>query len=300
MDLAELFVRCNFSPNQNQLGDKPNELVLGVSGGADSVAMALLAAQTKRPLSIWHINHGVRPNGNAEAALVEKLAETLNANFELRHLELQDGADFEARARLARYEALPDNVCVAHTADDRAETVLLNLLRGAGLAGVAPQFSRVQRPIIALRRAETRQVCQSSGVPVINDPMNHDLRFARVVVREQLLPLAADALGRDPVPLINRHADLIADALQVIQTAAQKLDATDTKVLKSAPRAVASEALRNYLMTETESFTAVDAASIERVMAVVHNEHRATEIEGGYRVARSAGRLRIEIPNKRG
>ena len=240
----------------------------------------------------------MRSSGDAEAALVAELAQSLNATFELRQLKLEDGADFEARARLARYEALPDNVCVAHTADDRAETVLLNLLRGAGLAGVAPQFSRVLRPIIALRRAETKKLCQSAGVPIVNDPMNHDLRFARVVVREKLLPLAAEALGRDPVPLINRHADLIADALQVIQAAAQDLDATDTKVLRDAPRAVASEALRNYLMAETESFTAVDAASIERVMAVVHNEHRATEIEGGFRVARSAGRLRVEKPNR--
>ena len=209
---------------------------------------------------------------------------------------MTDGPDLEATAREARYAALPPDVCVAHTADDRAETVLLNLLRGAGLAGVAAPFSRVRRPILGLRRAETRALCESARVSVVDDPMNDDPRFARVVVRKQLLPVAAEALGRDPVPLLNRHADLVADALVVIQDAAAALDPTDTAALRAAPRAVASEALRQWLMTQTGTPTAVDAASINRVMDVVDGTARATEVEGGFRVARTAGRLRLHHP----
>ena len=283
---AELPARCDFGD-----GD---ELALAVSGGADSTAMALLAADAGKSFTVWHVDHGIRDAGAAEAEAVERLAASLASPFELRRLDLGDGPDLEARAREARYAALPDDVCVAHTADDRAETVLLNLLRGAGLAGVAAPFSRVRRPIIGLRRAETRAVCESAGVDVLEDPMNEDPRFARVVVRNQLLPLAAEALGRDPVPLLNRHADLVADALAVIQDAAQALDPTDAAALRTAPRAVASEALRQWLTSETGSPTAVDAASIDRVLAVVEGTHRATEVEGGHRVARTAGRLRLE------
>ena len=286
MDTAELLARCDF-------GDD-DELALGVSGGADSTAMALLAAEAGRSFTIWHVHHGIRDASDAEAELVEKLAASLGVPFEVRRLDLTDGPDLEATAREARYGVLPADVCVAHTADDRAETVLLNLLRGAGLAGVATPFSRVRRPIIDLRRAETRAVCESAGVAVVDDPMNYDPRFARVVVRNQLLPAAANVLGRDPVPLLNRHADLVADALAVIQDAALKLDPTDTAALRDAPRAVASEALRQWLMTQTGTATAVDAASISRVMAVVDGTHRATEVEGGFRVARTAGRLRLE------
>ncbi len=286
MDSAELLARCDFGED--------DELALAVSGGADSTAMALLAADAGWRFTIWHVDHGIRDTGAAEAEVVEKLASSLGAQFELRCLNLSDGPDLEARAREARYAALPPDVCVAHTADDRAETVLLNLLRGAGLAGVATPFSRVRRPIIGLRRAETYALCASAGVSVIDDPMNEDPRFARVVVRTQLMPLAADALGRDPVPLLNRHADLVADALTVIQDAALALDPTDTAALRESPKAVASEALRQWLMTETNSATAVDAASIDRVMAVVDGTHRATEVEGGYRVARTANRLRLE------
>ena len=288
MDTAELLARCDFGED--------DELALGVSGGADSTAMALLAAEAGRSFTIWHVHHGIRDGSDAEAEVVEKLALSLGAPFELRRLELTDGPDLEARARSARYGVLPADVCVAHTADDRAETVLLNLLRGAGLAGVAAPFSRVRRPILGLRRAETRALCESADVFVVDDPMNDDLRFARVVVRKQLLPLAAEALGRDPVPLLNRHADLVADALVVIQDAAAALDATDTAVLRAAPRAVASEALRQWLMTQTGTPTAVDAASINRVMDVVDGTARATEVEGGFRVARTAGRLRLHHP----
>ena len=288
MDTAELLARCDFGED--------DELALGVSGGPDSTAMALLAAEAGRSFSIWHVHHGIRDASDAEADVVEKLALSLGAPFELRRLELTDGPDLEATAREARYAALPPDVCVAHTADDRAETVLLNLLRGAGLAGVAAPFSRVRRPILGLRRAETRALCASAGVSVVDDPMNDDPRFARVVVRKQLLPVAAEALGRDPVPLLNRHADLVADALVVIQDAAAALDPTDTAALRAAPRAVASEALRQWLMTQTGTPTAVDAASINRVMDVVDGTYRATEVEGGFRVARTAGHLRLHHP----
>ena len=285
MDIAELLARCDF-------GDD-NELSLGVSGGADSMAMALLAAEAGRSCAIWHVHHGLRDAADGEAELVAKLASSLGMPFELRRLELTDGPDLEATAREARYAAMPPDVCVAHTADDRAETVLLNLLRGAGLAGVATPFARVRRPIIGLRRAETRALCEFSGVAVVDDPMNDDPRFARVVVRDQLLPAAANALRRDPVPLLNRHADLVADALIVIQDAAAALDATDTAELRAAPRAVASEALRQWLMEQTGNHSAVDAGSISRVMDVVYGTARATEVEGGVRVARTAGRLRV-------
>lgn len=286
MDRAALLARCDFGGGDG--------LALAVSGGADSTAMALLAADAGRSFTVWHVDHGLRDTSAAEAETVGRLASSLGAPFELRRLNLSDGPDLEARAREARYRLLPADVCVAHTADDRAETVLLNLLRGAGLSGVAAPFSRVRRPIIGLRRAETRELCGSAGVRVVEDPMNDDERFARVVVRKRLMPQAADALGRDPVPLLNRHADLVADALTVIRDAAAAIDPTDAAQLRHAPRAVASEALRLWLMAATGSPTAVDAASIDRVMAVAEGRHRATEVEGGRRVARTAGRLRLE------
>ena len=287
MDAATLLGRCDFP-------DTGAALALGVSGGADSTAMALLAAAADREFVIWHVHHGLRPEADDEAMVVEKLAASLGVRCETRRVTIDPGGDLESRAREARYGALPDDVCVGHTADDRAETILLNLLRGAGPAGVAAPFDRVWRPILRLRRGETRALCVARGVAFVDDPMNNDEAFARVAVRNRILPEVYELFDRDPVPLLNRHADLVADMLEVIRSGAAALDPTDTAALRAAPRAVASEALRQWLRAETGDDAMVDAASIERVMAVVDGTHVATQVVGGVRVARSGGRLRVD------
>ncbi len=286
-DHTDLLARCSFPEP-----DAP--LALGVSGGADSTAMAVLAIAAGREVVFWHVDHGLRSASASDAAFVESLAASMGARFELRTVELEAGPDLEARARTARYEVLPDHVCVGHTADDRAETVLFNLLRGAGLAGVAAPFDRVHRPIIGLRRTETRAVCDAAGITPCHDEHNDDDRFTRVGLRQRALPALAEVMGRDPVPSLLRHADQVALALAAIRADAAQLDPTDVHALGAASRAVASEALRLWIQRETGAAHTVDAASIDRVLAVVDGTHVATEVVGGFRVARTAGRLRIE------
>lgn len=284
--MVALRERCDFP------ADGP--LHLAVSGGPDSVAMALLAAELQQPLMLWHVDHGLRADRRRDAELVAKLAADLGADFEERTVDLAPGGDLEARARAARYAVLPSEICVGHTADDRAETVLLNLFRGAGPAGVAARMDRVHRPIIGLRRHETVDLCAACGIEVADDEMNHDPAFTRVRVRHQVLPELAAAFDRDPVPLLNRHADLVRDALEVVAAAAAEIDPTDTRALRHAPAAVAAEALRVWIAQQLDATLSVDRGSIDRVMAVVEGHHVATEIEGGHRVARSGGRLRLE------
>ena len=244
-------------------------------------------------VEIWHVDHGLRADAD-DAEVVGELADGLGVPFVLAPLEIEPGPDLEARAREARYAALPADVCVAHTADDRAETVLLNLLRGAGPAGAAAPLDRVRRPILSLRRHETRTVCEAAGIDTVDDPMNHDEAFRRVAVRERLLPLLADVAGRDPVPLLVRHADLVGDMLSVVRELAAVVDPTDAADVRGAPRAVASEAIRDWLAVETGSALPVDAASVERVLAVARLDAVATEVTGGHRVARTGGVLRVE------
>lgn len=285
MELAALLDRCDF----------PDGLIaLGVSGGADSTAMAVLARAAGREFTIWHVDHGLRPTSSMDAALVNALASRLDVAFELRQVSIEPGANMEARARAARYQSLPDDVCVGHTADDRAETVLFNLLRGAGPAGVAAPMAMVKRPILRLRRAETEAVCADAGIAPVVDEHNSDPSFTRVRVRTELLPLIADLFDRDPVPLLNRHADLVGDALEVIQDRATHLDPTDARALAAAPKAIASEALRTWLRGELPDSTSPDAASINRVLRVADGTNIATEIEGGHRVSRSGGRLSLD------
>ena len=170
MAIAELLGRCSFPDGH---------LHLGVSGGADSVAMAVLARSAGRSFTIWHVDHGVRPSSADDAAFVRDLAAAWGVPFEYRRLDLDPSANFEATARRLRYDALPDDVCVAHTANDRAETVLLNLFRGAGLTGTAARMGRAHRPIVHLTRADTVAVCAEAGVVPRYDPTNDDMAMTR-------------------------------------------------------------------------------------------------------------------------
>jgi len=287
MELDQLLSRCRFP-------DVDGPVALGVSGGADSTAMALLATEAGLQIELWHVDHGLAPEASDHVEAVTNLAERLGVPLEVRSVEIAAGSDLEARAREARYSVLPADVCVAHTADDRAETILFNLFRGGGLAGVAAPFGRFNRPLLALRRSETAAVCRHFSLTPSVDPMNDDEAFTRVALRHRLMPLVAEIFGRDPVPLLNRHADTALDALAVVRQCAEDVDPCDTAALRDAPIAVASESLRCWIREQTGSDHTVDMASIQRVMAVVRGEVVAAEVIGGHRVARTAGRLRVE------
>ncbi|MEM8708679.1 MAG: tRNA lysidine(34) synthetase TilS [Actinomycetota bacterium] len=291
MAIAELLDRCSFPEG---------ELHLGVSGGTDSVAMAVLARASGRPFTIWHVDHGVRPSAADDAAFVRDLAADWGVPFELRELRMEPTPNFEAVARTRRYEMLPEGVCVAHTANDRAETVLLNLFRGAGLAGTAARMEQAHRPILTLTRADTVAVCDEAGITPCEDETNEDVRNHRAAVRYRLLPEIARSLGRDPVPILNRHADLVADALALVEAAAAELDPTDVHVLRDAPRAVTTEALRRWIQAESGDPYPVDVGTIERVLEVVYGNRRAAETLGGHRIARSKGRLSFSVASPDG
>lgn len=288
--VAQLLERCRF-PETKGSGQA---LTCALSGGPDSSALVALAVAAGYDVTAWHVNHGLRVDADVDEEIARKVAEGLGSRFEVRRVELGPGPHLEARAREARYGVLPDDVCTGHTADDRAETVLLNIGRGGGLDGAATRFGRVHRPLLAIRRAETVALCDRLGLVVADDSMNHDTDFSRVAIRVNVMPALADALGRDPVPLLNRHAALAAEAAEVITLLASEVDPTDARSLVELPRAVAGEAIRRWLTSESGSPTPPTAAAVSRVLDVAAGRWVATEIEGGHRVSRSANRLRFE------
>ena len=280
-----LLARCTFpAPG--------TAVACGLSGGPDSAALVALATAAGLEVTAWHVDHGLRPSASADVEAAQAIAARFGAGFELRRVCVEPGPNLEARARAARYGALPADVLVGHTADDRAETVLFNIGRGAGLAGAAAPHAGVGRPLLGLRRFETHAVCERLDLPTVRDPMNDDLSFARVAIRIEVIPALAKALGRDPVPLLNRHAELASQALEVIAELAAELDPASAAEVAAAPRAVAAEALRRWISEAAGSNPS--AASIDRVLDVAAGRVIATEITGGHRVARSTGRLRIE------
>jgi tRNA(Ile)-lysidine synthase len=271
-----------------------------VSGGPDSLALLALAVHAGCQVLAVHVDHGLRPGGEVEAEVVRRAAERFGARFRAEHVEVAPGPNLEARARAARYGVLPDDVLTGHTADDQAETVLLNLVRGAGLDGLAG-MAPARRPLRRLRRHETRGLCTALGLAPVADPTNDDPAFRRNRVRAELVPLLDAIAERDVVALIARQADLVRDDVVLLEELAAAVDPTDARALAAAPVALARRAVRRWLRTAgpggAERY-APDAAATERVLAVARGEAVACELAGGWRVGRTGGRLRLEHPGR--
>jgi tRNA(Ile)-lysidine synthase len=203
-------------------------IVLGVSGGPDSVALMLLAAEWARvrapppPLYVATVDHGLRKDSRDEAEMVARWA----AGLALPHAILVwDGVKpksrIQERAREARYELLfdcatrigADHVMTAHHADDQAETILLRLLRGSGVSGLSGMASSSERnglilarPLLAHAKADLAALCESRAHPFFDDPSNTDPVYARTRIRRLGGLLADEGLGRAALLRLGRRA----------------------------------------------------------------------------------------------
>ncbi len=286
--VGALLPRCTFAAPGTPLR-------CGVSGGADSLALLVLALAAGLEVTAVHVDHGLRRGSAAEADLVAGHAARLGSAFEGHRAEVPPGPNLEARARAARRRLL-DGAATGHTADDQAETVLGNLLRGAGPDGVAGMRPGPRHPILGLRRRETHQLCTDLGLAVVRDPTNDDPAHRRNRLRHEALPLLADIGARDPVPLLVRAADHARAAVDELDRQAATLEVTDAAALREAPVELARRAVRRWLRQLNAERHPPDTATVARVLAVARGEAVATEVGGGARVARRGGRLRIEGP----
>lgn len=260
-----------------------------VSGGADSMALLVLCVVHGCRVTAIHVDHGLRSDSNLEAECVRELAKNLGAEFDAKRVHVASGSNLEARARAARYKVLPTDVLTGHTADDQAETVLINLLRGAGLRGLSGMRPSHQHPLLRLRRFETQTLCAALGINVVNDPSNKDPRFQRNRIRHELIPLLDELANRDVTALLARHADVLRSDADLLDQLAAHLDPSDAQALVAAPVALAQRAIRTWIASPYPP----SAATVARVLAVARGDVTACDIGGNRQVRRSHQRLRI-------
>lgn len=205
--------------------DLTTPLGLAVSGGGDSMAMLHLAAQTGLTLHVVTVNHGLRPEAATEAALVSAACNTLNIPHSILEWDGKTAkGNLQAAARAARYGLIADwaqgmgieNVALAHTQDDIAETFLMRLARGAGVDGLSAMAAARRahgitwlRPLRHITRNALRDFLRAEGLEWCEDPSNTDPRFDRVRVRQALATLAP--LGLEPARLAE-VANILRDA----------------------------------------------------------------------------------------
>jgi len=221
---------------RHRLLDRGDHVLVGVSGGPDSVALlhALALLRTEYPLrvTVCHVHHGLRPEADRDAAFVEALAARLGCAAHVVRVEVPRGTGRspEEAARLVRHAALArlgrtvgaTRIALGHTADDQAETVLMRVLQGAGprgLAGIPARRGRIVRPLLEVDRAAVLDHLAVHGLDAVEDATNRDLKFLRNRVRHELLPLlAAQAGPRVPEALrrVARAARETVEALDVL------------------------------------------------------------------------------------
>lgn len=280
--IADLLSRCTFP-------DRGTAVSCAVSGGADSMALLLLAHAHGLDVTAIHVDHGLRANSARDVEIIRPITSQLGIALQVHTISVDDGPNLEARARDARYAVMPVGVMTGHTADDQAETVLINLLRGAasqGLGAMRPGFSR---PLLALRREETHALCSAAGISPVDDHTNTDPRFLRNRVRAELLPLMADISHRDPTPLLARTADVLRADNDLLDELARDIDPTDAVALASAPAPLARRAIRQWLANPYPP----DLATIERVLSVARGDTLACDIGENREIRRSKQRLSL-------
>jgi tRNA(Ile)-lysidine synthase len=274
-------------------------VVVGCSGGADSLALLALTGERDLDVVAVYVDHGLRAGTDLEARVVRDAARAMGAAHRVVRVALDSGPNLEARARDARYAALEavsselaaQAILVGHTRDDQAETVLLALLRGsatAGLAGIPPVRGRVLRPLLPVRRADTRELCARLGLTPVVDPMNDDLHHRRVWLRREVIPRLERGARRDLVEVLARQATMLRDDDDLLNALATEHSAEDAKALAALPRALATRVVRQWLGPPPPASATVDA-----VLEVARGERRAVEVPGGRRVERVGARLHL-------
>jgi len=300
-------------------------VVVAASGGADSTALLVLlhrlAPEWALALHAVYVDHGLRPDTARDVEAVQALGARLGVPVSVVRVAVATRGSREAAARAARYRALEgeatrlgaQRIATGHTADDQAETVLMRLLEGAavrGLAGIAPVRGRVVRPLLAVRRAALRAELVRAGLAWVEDPTNEDLRVRRNRVRHVLLPALAEAGEGDVVAALARvagHARAATEALEHAAAAAlERLAAAEPAFaaerdalvlpvgpLAALPRTLAVEVLRLAArrLGGRPMWRAWEHRVLDRLL-VVPSPRRAVRV-GGLRVEAGSGRLRL-------
>jgi tRNA(Ile)-lysidine synthase len=245
----QVSVRKRLSPAQGQLRlavrqtldahTKPGQkLLVAVSGGADSLALAAATEFEAKKLGIKIaaavIDHSLQKDSDKIAARTAKTLASLG--FEeviVKKVSVGKAGGPEAAARTARYSALEKIrqqtrshfIVLGHTSSDQAETVLLGLVRGSGsksLSGMSEKTGLLLRPLLVVDRATTEAFCKDSGIKYWLDPQNKDEKFLRVMIRRHVLPFLEKQLGGSVAASLVRTSDQLREDNAYLESQADK------------------------------------------------------------------------------
>lgn len=273
-------------------------VVAGVSGGADSVCLLLLLLKYRERLlkkggkgfavEAVHVNHGIRENADFDADFVKALCEKKGVSYRLFEYDVpaiakERSLSTEEAGRIVRYEAFNsvlDNqkgvIAVAHNADDRAETLLFNVIRGAGLSGLAsikPVSGNIIRPLLYITRDEIEEYLSLNGEGFVTDETNLSDDYTRNKIRHNVLSYIKENINSGAVDNMTRCADMLYEADRFIsEKAASGL--SDVITLREEAR----------IAMDVKKLLSYDAAVLKRMLyeAVAELSGRKKDISGAH------------------
>jgi tRNA(Ile)-lysidine synthase len=292
--IARVIERVTHTARTHEMFASGDLVLVWVSGGPDSLCLLETLVRVRRlfriRLAVFHMDHRLRPGSAGDAAYVRRRAAVhgLDCHVASASTGPPAGGSVERWAREQRRTAAAGvaeeigaaRSAVGHTMDDRAETVLLALVRGwglDGLAGIEPVAGPIVRPLLDVRRDETLAACRGLGLRPRLDPSNADTTYLRNAIRHGVLPAFVSATGRDVVPTLARSAELLrADAAMLDElartlgiTALERRDggwALQADVLADLAPPIASRVVRHALATVGIDWS---RAAIEAVLDLV-------------------------------
>jgi tRNA(Ile)-lysidine synthase len=304
------------------LADLPSnsKVLVGVSGGADSMALAIslhLESIAKKIQVIpVVVDHGLQSDSAEVAKSV--VAKLIKLGFEdvftaRAHVTMQDGV--EASARRARYQIFNQALdtysasvfFLGHTLDDQAESVLLGLARGSGtksLSGMPEVTGPFIRPLLNIESATTDAACLEYEIEFWNDPHNLNEDFRRVRVRKHIIPAMEENLGPGITEALARSARLLREDATALEDWAARIyseldpKSLDVEVLAGVPKAVRSRVIRLAIYAAGAPSGSISADHIVPIEALITNWHGqgSADLPGGVKVARISGRLSLSTP----
>ncbi|MGH9946324.1 MAG: tRNA lysidine(34) synthetase TilS [Pyrinomonadaceae bacterium] len=311
------FVR-NLITEWRRLGLPFNDatVIVAVSGGADSTALSLAFADLKKrkklelEFVIAHFNHKLRrKESDGDETFVKNLAAKLEFEFVSANGSLKGKSDLEQRTRDARYKFLGETantfnanvILTAHTMNDQAETVLMNLIRGSGIDGLGgikkmrelneKQRVKLVRPLLKwAKRGDTESFCHDNKIKPRHDSMNDDMNFTRVKIRKTVIPLLAD-VNPNIIETLARTGEL----LQSVSHENKENFGDSLKIadLKNLQQNELYSHIRAWLREKRGNLRGLQLKHIEAVVRLANSRKsgRIVELPGGQKVIKTGGRL---------
>lgn len=306
---------------RHRMLDDDDTVVVAVSGGPDSVCLldtlARLRAKIGLSLVVAHVDHGISDRSAQVAAQVAHDAAEMGFEVHVTRAPDLSGPNLQARAREFRYGFFEivaqkegaQRIATGHTLDDRVETTLARLVHGAApdvLAGIRPLEGARVRPLIELRRKETRAYCEDVGLSYFEDPANEDERFERVAVRRRLVAAVEEHWGEGAVRAIARSAERLFEDATALRSLADRLYAdvatgeeggevaVDLEAMLSMPRAFRRRVLEKAIGRVRDRHGGIEAAldALEAPFGGVSRE-RLFQVASGIEIAISGDRVLV-------